>query len=140
MRGLFVNGYEKEGQGTTDFGYYTDETGLSLLEEDLDELFSQNRAYIVETFKTSRESIHINLRSYNRWVDAETFNRIEKKGPGLGGSIHVTTADPILPADYEDPNQAIEVYAEYTLKHGQDEDISIEGVNWENLLDGESLH
>jgi hypothetical protein len=135
MSSIFVNGVNKKGQGLTDFGYYTEERGNYRTVSEFEELVSEDKAYIVEVFQTDTFGFHIRLRSENRRICAETKGKIEKKGNGLNHSLYQTTEDPILPGKYEDPHQAMEAYAEYALEHGRTKGISIEGVDWTELLD-----
>ena len=44
MSGLFVNGVNKEGQGLTDFGYYTDETGVHAKVSELSQFVEEDKA------------------------------------------------------------------------------------------------
>lgn len=139
MRGTFVNGALKEGQGMTDFGYYAEERGVNRGLSELEELVAEDKAYIVEVFETESFGFHIRLKSKSRRVAAETEGRIEKKGRGLDSSLYQTTEDPVMPGECEDPNQAVEAYAEYALKHGRTKGISIDDVDWDSLLEDESI-
>lgn len=96
MSGIFVNGVNKEGQGMTDFGYYTEERGHHRNVSELGELVAEDKAYVVEVFETENFGFHIRLKSENRRVSAETEGKIEKKGRGLDSSLYQTTDDPTM--------------------------------------------
>lgn len=137
MKGLFVNGAVVENQGPTDFGYYVDNGIYSGSVEDLQDLAAQDKAYIVEVFEKS-DAYHIKLHSENRQTKAKTDGKIEKKHKGTTESIHQTTKEPIMPKTYEDPDKAIEAYAEYALKHQeQAEGIELD-IEMDKFLDEEN--
>ena len=119
----------------TDFGYYTEERGVSRNVSELEELVAEDKAYIVEVFETENFGFHIRLKSENRRVSAETEVKIEKKGRGLNNSLYQTTEEPMMPGEYEDPHQAVEAYAEYALEHGKTKGISMEYVDQDSLLE-----
>ncbi len=135
MRGVFVNGVMKKGQGATDFGYYTEERGYHRDVAELEELVSEDKAYFVEVFETDNFGFHIRLKSENRRIAAETEGKLKKKGHGVKNSLRQTTEEPVMPGEYENPHQAVEMYAEYALEHGRSNGITMEGVDWESLLE-----
>ena len=129
-----MNGVKKPGQGMTDFGYYTGER-VSAHVEELEDRVAQDQAYIVEVFEMEAGGIHIRLSSENRRVAAETHGRLETKGYGFQRSLYQSTEEPLMPGEYENPHQAIQTYAEYALQHQKAEGITMEGVDWDELLD-----
>lgn len=135
MRGLFVNGVQKKGQGATDFGYYVEETGFSRSISELERLVAEDKAYVVEVFETDNSSFHIRLKSENRRITAETEGKVEKKGSGLDNFLYHTSSEPLMPGEYEDPHAGVEAYAEYALRHQRPKGINMDDVDWESLLE-----
>lgn len=138
MKGVFVNGVMKEGQGMTDFGYCTEERSIPDDVAGFEELVSENRAYMVEVFETATGGHHIRLKSDDRRIAAETKGKLETRGRGFNRSIYQSTDEPVMPKEYDDPHQAVQTYAEYALKHGKTYDIEMEDVNWDSILDEEN--
>lgn len=135
MKGFFVNGVRKQGQGLTDFGYYTEERGSPRTVAGYEELVSEDKAYIVEVFETDKFGLHIRLKSKNRRIAAETKGKLKMKNRGLNNSLYQTTEEPMMPEEYTDPHKAVEMYAEYTLEHGRAHGIEMENIDWESLLE-----
>lgn len=133
MRGFFINGLQGE-QGRKDFGFYTQQRGVHNPAE-MSELTQEDEAYRVEVFQTFK-GVHIRLDSENRRVAAELEDKIERKGKGLNNYTFQESGDPILPGEYDNPDNAMAMYAEYALEHGKKSGIDMD-FQWENVLDSE---
>lgn len=121
-------------EGRTDFGYYTDERGV-FSPEDYTELVQDNRAYQV-TVSEAEGGVNVSLVSEDEEIDVFLSEKIERRRNGIGHSLYQSEDDPVFPGEYDNPHNAITMYAEYAIEHGGS-GISAE-VDWSTVLDEEN--
>lgn len=136
MRAAYVRRTIRPGQGITDYGYYSENPLPSTLEE-AEEMVENDEAFLVEVFGAGSGQV-IRLSSEDRRVVAETRGKLERRGHGLDESLYVTGEDPQMVKEYDDRNQALEMFAEYALEHGHGKGLEME-FNWDNVLEEENL-
>lgn len=121
MKGLYQSSYVKPRLGRTDIGFFSEE-GLPILEEDGDEnitdLLEEGRMYRVEVSPGSH-GLRVVLKRDNHKSEAvaETVNRLRMEGV-MDPELRIQDEPAEMPHNYEDPDEAIEAYAEYALNHG----------------------
>ncbi|WP_414838327.1 hypothetical protein ACK3SF_02895 [Candidatus Nanosalina sp. VS9-1] len=133
MRGFFINGIQHE-QGRKDFGFYTQQRGVHDPGE-MSQLAQEDEAYRVEVFRTFN-GVRISLESENRHVTAELEDKLERKGRGADNYTFQETGDPVLPGEYDNPDNAMAMYAEYALEHGDESGIAMD-FDWNSVLEAD---
>jgi|GEM_PF-1740218 len=132
-KGYFFNGVVNDGI-RTDFGVYTDEMGVTE-PEDITLLVKDDKAFQVEVVEKN-EGIDINLVSRSREINVYLGEMIEKSYTSGQTFLH-SGKDPVMPGEYDNPHNAISMYAEYAINHGDFEGLEMD-FEWENILDKEN--
>lgn len=107
--------------GRTDVGFFS-EDGLPILEEDgeqdITDLLEEGEMYRVEVSR-GKYGLRVVLKRDNHKSEAvaETVNRLRMEGV-MDPELRIQDAPPEMPHKYEDPDEAIEAYAEFALNHG----------------------
>ena len=134
MAGFFINGLNRDGN-RKDFGFYTEERGVHDPSE-MSQLVQDDKAYRVEVTEAS-SGVVIQLESDNRTVEAELEEKIERRSKGTNLHTYQETGDPVMPGEYDNPDNALSMYAEYALSHETDQGLEME-VEWGKVLDEEN--
>ena len=128
--GYFFNGVVHDNV-RTDFGVYSQERGVYDPHE-MSTLVEEDRAFQVQVVDKN-DRVEIYLMSNSRDVEASLEERLEKRG-NTSYTVFQSDAEPLLPGDYENPHNAVVMYAEYALKHGCDKGLEMD-FDWENVLE-----
>lgn len=131
--GYFFNGVVHEDL-RTDFGVYTEERGVNNPHE-MTQLVKEDRAFQVEV-KEIQEGVNISLISDSREISVDLEEKLEKRG-NLSYTLYQSDEKALMPGDYDNPHNAISMYAEYALRHKRDEGIEMD-FEWDNVLDEEN--
>lgn len=131
--GYFFNGVVHD-EVRTDFGVYSQERGVYDPHE-MSTLVKEDRAFQVQVVDKN-DRVEIYLMSNSRDVEASLQERIERRG-STEINLFQSQKDPLMPGDYDNPHNAVVMYAEYALNHGEVEGIEMD-VNWESVLEEEN--
>lgn len=129
VRALYQSSYPKPRMGRTDVGFFS-EDGLPILEEDADEdvteLLENGDMYRVEVSR-GKYGFRVVLKRDNQKAEAvaETVNRLRMEGV-MDPELRMQDRPAEMPHQYEDPDEAIEAYAEFALNHGGGSGIDME--------------
>ena len=134
MSGFFINGVNREGT-RRDFGFYTEERNTESIEK-LSQLAQEDEAYRVEV-KENSDSVVVTLESDGRSIETEVEEKLERRTSGTDLHTYQGTGDPVMPGDYDNPGNALAMYAEHALKHTMDQGLEMD-VEWGKVLDEEN--
>lgn len=135
MTGFFLNGVVHD-DTRTDFGLFSDSRGVYDSCE-MSKLVQEDEAYRVEVTEKSN-GVNILLESESRRISANLEESLERKGKGLDYGLVQSTGTPELPGEYKNSHDAIEMYADYALNHGNEGSIDMD-FEWGKVLDTDDV-
>lgn len=134
MTGFFMNGVDHEGT-RRDIGFYSEKRDAHSYEK-FSQLTREDEAYRVEV-KESSEGVIVTLESEGRSVETKIEEKLERRAEGTDLYTYQGIADPVMPGEYDNPGNAVAMYAEHALDHSVDQGVEME-VAWEKVLDEEN--
>lgn len=133
-RGFFINTISSISHNRIDKGIYFEERVVT---DNLKDAWENGKGFDVEVYPAF-EGVFCQVYRGSEVNRSRLESKLERRRGESGGMFLLESEDPVFPAEYSNSDTAIELYAEYTMRHNCLEGIEMD-IDREILFDDENL-